>query len=38
MTPDPSAPLYLLLCIVGIFVIIILFDIFKDDKKTKDKD
>jgi hypothetical protein len=31
MTPDPSAPLYLLLSIVGIFVIIELFDIFKNE-------
>jgi hypothetical protein len=38
MTPDPSAPLYLLLSIVGIFAVITLFDMFKDDKKDKDKD
>jgi hypothetical protein len=37
MTPDPSAPFPLLLTIVGIFVVIVLFDILKDDKKTKDK-
>lgn len=32
MSPDPSAPVPLLICVISMFVVILLIDVFKKDK------